>query len=65
MMMYVRAEREGDWRLHMEGVMCMVPYFFEAGHVNHRLYYLRDLEFFMEGKLIVHHLAGICTSSDI
>ena len=58
MMMYVRVEREA-------GVMCMVPYFFEAGHVNHRLCYLRDLECFMEGTLIVHHLAGICTYSDI
>ena len=28
MMLYVRAEREGDWPLHLQAVKLMMPYFF-------------------------------------
>jgi hypothetical protein len=28
MMQYIRAEREGDWPLHLEAVQQMMPYFF-------------------------------------
>ena len=35
MMAYVRAEREGDWALHVESVKAMIPYFFVAGHNNY------------------------------
>lgn len=31
-MLYVRAEREGDWPLHLQAVKLMMPYFFAAGH---------------------------------
>jgi len=46
-MMYVRAEREADWPLHLAAVELMLPYFFAAGHVNYArygLYYLRSME---------------------
>ena len=33
-MMFVRAEREGDWPLHLEAFKQMIPYFFASGHVH-------------------------------
>ncbi len=33
MMMFVRAEREGEWPLHLLAVNAMMPYFFAAGHI--------------------------------
>ena len=61
-MMFVRAEREGDWPLHLATYKPMLPYFFAAGHVNYAIYglcYLREVErlplvvlsHFMEGEL--------------
>ena len=35
MMLFVRAEREGDWPLHIWCVTQMLPYFFAAGHINY------------------------------
>ena len=35
MMLFVRAEREGDWSLHLWCVTQMLPYFFAAGHINY------------------------------
>jgi len=37
-MMYVRAEREADWPLHLAAVALMLPYFFAAGHVDYARY---------------------------
>ena len=37
MMMFVRAEREADWPLHLEAVRQMIPYFFSAGHFNYAM----------------------------
>ena len=34
MMAYIRAEREGDWLLHLTTFRKMLPYYFAAGHVN-------------------------------
>ena len=36
--MYVRAEREGDWLLHLYCLQNMVPFFFAAGHWNYTCY---------------------------
>ena len=47
MMLYVRAEREGDWLLHLQAVKPMLPYFFASRHVNYArygVYYLRSME---------------------
>lgn len=38
MVMYVRAEREGEWQLHLVAVKQMLPYFFAAAHVNYARY---------------------------
>ena len=35
MMQFVRAEREGDWPLHLAAVAAMMPYFFASGHFNY------------------------------
>ena len=73
MMMYVRAEREGDWPLHLVAVKQMLPYFFAAAHVNYArygLYYLRSMESlgpeeiskFMKGQHVMHHMPGVSYS---
>lgn len=33
--LYLRAEKEGKWALHLEAVSMMIPYFFAAGHHNY------------------------------
>ena len=44
--MYVRAEREGNFSLHLHACYKMMPHFFAAGHLNYARYglcYLRTL----------------------
>ena len=60
MMSYVRAEREGDWLLHVYCVKAMMPYFFAAGHQNYArlgLVYLRAIENFPD-NVLPHFLKG-------
>ena len=38
MMLFNRAEREGDWPLHLFVVKEMLPYFFASGHLNYCQY---------------------------
>ena len=70
MMIFVRAEREGDWPLHLFAVEKMLPYFFASGHVNYAcygLYYLRSMQRlhpdimkkFMAGEHVMHHQDGL------
>ena len=70
MMEYVRAEREGDWLLHVYCVKAMMPYFFAAGHQNYArlgLVYLRTIEnlpsnilpYFQKGKHVMRHMNGL------
>lgn len=67
MMLYVRAEQEGDWPLHLVAVKKMLPYFFATSHVNYARYglsYLRSMESlgneeisrFMKGQHVMHHV---------
>ena len=35
MIMYICAERQADWCLHLTAAKKMLPYFFAAGHVNY------------------------------
>ena len=68
---FVKAEQEGDYLLHLEMVIEMIPYFFAASHVHYAhygLYYLRCircmqteelLDAFMKGQHTRHHTAGI------
>ena len=69
-MTFVRAEREGDWLLHVHCVKAMMPYFFAAGHQNYArsgLVYLRAIEdlpdkmlpFFLKGKHVMRHMNGL------
>ena len=37
-MMFIRAEREGDWLLYLEAFSLMMPYLFAAGHVHYAQY---------------------------
>ena len=37
-MLFIRAEREGDWPLHLHAVAMTIPYFFAAGHQNYARY---------------------------
>ena len=68
--MFVRAKREGDWRLYLETYKQMLPYFFAAGHVNYARYglcYFREMERlpqevlsnFTKGEHVMHHSAGL------
>ena len=70
MMAFVRAEREGDWPLHLWAVKEMLPYFFAAGHhhyARYGLYYLRSmeklhgdvLERFLKGEHVMRHKKGL------
>ncbi|EDO50031.1 predicted protein [Nematostella vectensis] len=70
MMLYVQAEREGDWPLHLVAVKKMLPYFFASAHVNYErwgLYYLRSMERlgdeeidkFLKGEHTMHHVPGL------
>ena len=69
-MLYDRAEREGDWPLHIAAFRQMVPYFFAAGHVHYArygLHYLRSMESlpdsvlasFMKGEHVMQHVPGL------
>ena len=35
MMLFIRAEREGNWPLHLYATGQMMPYFFASGHVHY------------------------------
>ena len=70
MMIYIRAEREADWCLHLTAVKEMLPYFFAAGHVKYArygLYYLRTMEAlpklcqeqFLKGEHVMRHVPGL------
>ncbi|KAG0723221.1 hypothetical protein GWK47_043072 [Chionoecetes opilio] len=70
MMMFIRAEREGDWPLHLEALTLMMPYFYATGHVHYArygLFYLRSMEalptkvldLFMKGEHVLRHILGI------
>ena len=70
MMVYIRAEREADWCLHLAAYRQMLPYFFAAGHVNYARYglcYLLAMESlpepvlgsFLKGEHVMRHDRGI------
>ena len=70
MMMFVRAEREGEFPSHLYACHQMIPYFFAAGHINYARYglcYLLTmsrlpptiLNQFMKGEHVLRHKEGI------
>ena len=65
-LLMVRAEREGEWALHLWAVNEIIPYFFAAGHIHYARYgliYLRamqklrgeTLERFLKGEHVQRH----------
>ena len=70
MMLFIRAEREAEWPLHLLAVKLIMPYFFATGHLNYArygLHYLSSMERlpddilvqFMKGEHVMRHQAGI------
>ena len=70
MMMFVKAEREADFALHLFCCKMMMPYFFAAKHVNYARYgicYINTMEKlpsevltqFMKGEHVMRHQKGI------
>ena len=67
MMLFVRAEREGDWPLHLYVVSKMMPYFSQQNYAQYGLYYMHDmkklpaqvLERFMRGEHVTTHQKGL------
>ena len=61
MMMFIRAEREGDWPLHLHAVSKMLPYFFAAGHQNYAryaTYYFNDMKQLPPNRHVTRHQKG-------
>ena len=69
-MKYVRAERTGDWLLHLYVTAEMIPYFFAAGHINFARYGVYNLlqminlpdhvmQRFLEGEHVMRLIDGI------
>ena len=70
MMLYIRTERKGEFRLHLYACNQMMPYFFAAGHVNYTQYglcYIKTMEKlpiavlhpFLHGEHVARHQEGI------
>jgi hypothetical protein len=72
-MTFVRAEREGDWPLHLWAVDKIIPYFLASAHIHYAWYWLvylfsmqklkgDILEQFMEGDHVQRHKQGTFNS---
>ena len=70
MMLFVRAEQEGEFPLHLYACRQMIPYFFAAGHVNYARYGLCHLlsmsrlpssilDQYLKGEHVLRHREGI------
>ena len=68
-LLFVSAEREEEWLLHLAVVKSMVPYFYATGHHNYARYgsyYLHNMEKlsqevlikFMKGEHVMRHQQG-------
>ena len=70
MKQFIRAEREGEWALHLHACKEMIQCVFAANHTNYArygLYYLRYMErlrpdilkHFLKGEYVMRHQDGI------
>ena len=70
MILFIRAEREGEFPLHLYACQQMIPYFFAAGHINYARYgvcYLMTmsklpptlLDQFLRGEHVLRQQHGI------
>ena len=67
--LFLRAEREGDWLLHLYSLKRMVPYFFAASHLNYARYiswHLQDMATSLPDTILTSFLCGehVCRHSD-
>ena len=69
-MLFIRAERQGEFPLHLYACKKMLPYFFAAGNINYARYgfcYLTTmsklppniLDKFLQGEHVLRHKQGI------
>lgn len=59
--LFLRAEREGDWLLHMYSLKRMVPYLFAAGYWNYARYISRhilEMETLLPEEILAAFLRG-------
>lgn len=47
---FIRAERTGDWDLHLDSVKEMIPYFHAAGHLN----YAKSAHLYYQDMITLH-----------
>ena len=70
MMLYTRADHEGDFALHLTSVQKMMPYLFAANkhrYSRYGLFYMKSMAWlspeiekrFLEGEQTLHHQAGL------
>ena len=55
---FIRAEREGDWELHLKVTTKMIPYFFAMDRVNYSRWlpvYIMDMRNLQEKALDVYN----------
>jgi hypothetical protein len=72
--MFIRAERNGDWLLHLFCTQQMIGYFFAAGHWNYAgcgVWYVQEMQgafpsearaMFMNGEHVSRHRDGVWNS---
>ena len=71
--MFIRAQRHGDWLLHVHCLQNMLPYFFAAGHWHyawHITWYLQEMSCLpedlksdlMAGAFVCRHREGVWNS---
>ena len=70
LLLFIRAEREGNWLLHLYSLHRMLPYFFAAAHWNYARYikwHLLEMAFippelmesFLQGEHVCRHKKGV------
>ena len=61
MMLYVRAEKEGEFHLHLRAIELMMPFFFAAGHIHYARY---ATYYIISMQAIPHHILQHFTKGD-
>jgi hypothetical protein len=56
---FIKAERTGNWELHLQTTMKMLPFFAAAGHSNYlksSYVYVQNVMFLKETNPLLYHL---------
>ena len=70
-MLYIRAEREGEFLLHLRAIELLLPFFFATGHshyARYATYYIKSmkalpqhvLQHFIKEDNVVRHIDSKC-----